>query len=226
MRWSYVSARAKLGVALGVSSLGSILFYLTGLWVNEDVSLSYLPWNLMLAWISLFAALWLEHTVHRKIWSSWYALAVTVLWLILLPNAFYMVSDFVHIQGLDTENLLYNTVMFSSFIINSLILGLLSLFIIHFELAKRLPMRIAFTFVGLIILVCSFAIYVGRDLRWNAWDLIANSTSVLFDVSDRLIHPGEHPKMLVTTFSFFVFIASVYGILWYAAKVARNQRSN
>lgn len=226
MRRPYLSARVKLGLALGVSSLASVGLYLMGAWSNHNYAFSYLPWNLMLAWLSLIITLWLERTVHRNLWSSWYALAVTGLWLVLLPNTFYMISDFVHIQEVGRVDLLYDIVMFSSFILNGLLLGLVSLFIVHWELARRVTARTAATFMGVIILLCSFAIYIGRELRWNTWDILTNPSSVLFDVSDRVLNPREHPQAFTTTASFFVLLCSTYGVVWYMAKVARNQRES
>ncbi len=180
----------------------------------------------MLAWVSLFITLWLEHVIHRKLWSSWFALAITGLWLVLLPNAFYMISDFVHIQDVSRVDLLYDVVMFASFIFNGVFLGLISLYLVHWELAKRLRRRTATTFIGIIILSCSFAIYIGRELRWNTWDILTNPSSVLFDVSDRVLNPREHPKAFTTTISFFVVLSSMYLVLWHIAKVARQQRES
>ena len=224
MQRPYLSARVKLGLALGVSSLASLGLYLMGAWSNHDYAFNYLPWNLMLAWVSLFITLWLERTLHRNLWSSWYALVLTGLWLVLLPNTFYMISDFVHIQEVSRVDLLYDVVMFSSFIFNGVFLGLISLFIVHWELAKRVATRTAVTFMGIILLLCSFAIYIGRELRWNTWDILTNPSSVLFDVSDRVLNPREHPGAFSTTASFFVMLGSMYLILWYVAKVARQQR--
>lgn len=226
MRRLYISARVKLGLALGVSSLASVGLYLLGAWSNRDYAFNYLPWNLVLAWTSLVLTLWLERTIHRNLWSSWYALIVTGLWLLLLPNTFYMISDFVHIQEVGRVDLLYDVVMFASFIFNGLFLGLVSLYLVHWELAKRVSARMSATFIGIIILLCSFAIYIGRELRWNTWDILTNPSSVLFDVSDRVLNPREHPQAFSTTFSFFVLLTSTYSVLWFMAKVARNHRES
>lgn len=224
MQRPYISARVKLGLALGVASLTSLGLYIMGAWSNHDFAFNYLPWNLALAWMSLLVTLWLEAVLHRNLWSSWYALFVTGLWLVLLPNTFYMVSDFVHIQDVGRVDLLYDVVMFASFIFNGVFLGMLSLFLVHWELAKRVSGRMATSFIGVIILLCSFAIYIGRELRWNTWDILTNPSSVLFDVSDRVLNPRDHPQAFTTTGSFFATLATMYAVLWYVGKVARQQR--
>lgn len=224
MQRLYLSARVRLFLALGVSSLVSIGLFFVGAWSNHDYAFSYLPWNLMLAWLSLFVTLWLERTLHRTFWSSWYALTITMLWLVLLPNTFYMISDLVHLQEVGRVDLLYDVVMFFSFIANGVLLGFLSLFIVHRELLQRLKGRMATTFIATIILICSFAIYVGRELRWNTWDIITNPSSLLFDVSDRVLNPHEHPQAFTTTFSFFALLAALYSVLWCIARLGRPRR--
>ena len=104
-----------------------------------------------------------------------------------------------------------------SFILNSFILGLLSLYGIHRELVQRVSRMAAYLIIELIILSCSYGIYIGRELRWNTWDVVANAPSLIFDVSDRLIHPSGHPTMLPLTLGFFVFISTTYIMLWQLA---------
>lgn len=221
MQRLYLSARVRLYLALGVSSLASISLYFIGAWSNHDYAFSYLPWNLMLAWLALLITLWLEYTLHRTFWSSWYALALTLLWLVLLPNTFYMISDFVHLQEIGRVDLLYDVVMFFSFIFNGVALGFISIFIVHRELLKRVRSSTATMMISAVILVCSFAIYIGRELRWNTWDIITNPSSLLFDVSDRVLNPHEHPQAFTTTLSFFVLLMSVYAVLWYVSRLSR-----
>jgi len=59
MKWFYLSARVKLGLALVGSSLASMGLYVAGAWSNHDGAFGYLPWNLLLAWLALIVALWL-----------------------------------------------------------------------------------------------------------------------------------------------------------------------
>jgi uncharacterized membrane protein len=221
----YLSARVKLCLMLGVASLVSFGLYAVGALSNHNAAFSYLPTNLLLAWIPLLAALWLERTLHHNLWSSWYALGVTLLWLVFLPNAFYMVSDYIHLNEAARVDVLYDVVMFTSFIMNSLFLGFLSLYIVHWELARRVVDRTASMLICTVLLVCSFAIYIGRELRWNTWDLLVNPASLLVDISDKLLNPKNHPQLLTTTISFFVLLATMYGVLWYIARLPRPHKS-
>lgn len=223
MKRPYLSARAKLGLALGVSSLASIGLFVIGAIANNSTEFWYLIWNLFLAWIGLLIALWLEQVLHRSAWSSWYAMFVTLLWAISIPNTFYLITDYIHIFDVTRVDHVFDVVMFSSFIFNGVILGYLSVYVIHRQLLKRLTARASSLLVGLVLLLCSFGIYIGRELRWNTWDVITNPWSVLFDVSDRILNPSQHPQVFSITFSFFVLLSTTYAIFWYAARAAGKQ---
>jgi uncharacterized membrane protein len=87
--------------------------------------------------------------------------------------------------------------------------------LVHTELLRRVSRRATHTLIELVLVLCSFAIYIGRDLRWNSWDILTHPASVLFDVSDRVLNPREHPQVITTTLSFFVLLSSMY-IVWCA----------
>lgn len=223
MKRSNLSARGKLGLALGASSLASIGLFIVGAVMNNTNEFWYLGWNLFLAWAGLSIALWLELVLRRSSWSSWYAMAVTVLWMISLPNTFYLITDYIHIFDVSRVDHVYDVVMFSSFIFNGVILGYLSVYLIHRQLLKRLTERTSHILVGLILFLCSFGIYIGRELRWNTWDVVTNPWSVLFDVSDRILNPSQHPQVFSITLSFFVLLTTTYAVFWYIVRAARKQ---
>ena len=220
----YVSARARVGLGLLGSSLVSVLLYLLGAWGGHTRDFAYMIWNLLLAWLALGVSLFLERTLHRNTWSSWLALAVTLVWVLFLPNTFYMVTDFIHVRELPSAELLSGIFMFSSFIFNGFILGIISVYLVHRQLLERISARTSWILVLLVMLLSSFAMYIGRVLRWNSWDIIANPSSLLFDVTDRLINATNHPRMLATMVSFFSLIASVYALAWFLARVSRSSR--
>jgi uncharacterized membrane protein len=182
-------------------------------------------WNLALAWVPLALALWLENILRVKLWSSWMAMFVSLLWLGFLPNSFYVISDFVHLTETHRADIVFDVVMLSSFGLNGLILGYLSLFLVHSELRKRLNARISGVIVTIVLLLSSFAIYIGRDLRWNTWDVIVSPASLLFDVSDRIINAGAHPQLVSTTLSFFILLSSLYVVILYVVRALRQQKT-
>lgn len=220
-----MSSRVSLGLALVGASIVSLLLFLIGGLENNHFDHSYLLWNLGLAWLPLLLVLWLVRVLHDRVWSNWLPFIITLAWLGFLPNSFYMVTDFIHLYEVPRLNALFDVVMFTSFILNGLILGYLSLYLVHAEFLKRLNRRTSATLIGGVLLLTSFAIYIGRDLRWNTWDVVFNPASVIFDVSDRIINPSQHPQVFSTTISFFVLLATVYIVIWQMMRAARTQKN-
>jgi len=81
---------------------------------------------------------------------------------------------------------------------------------VHQQLRRRLWNWQASIVVGLVLLLCSFAIYLGRYLRWNSWDVLANPAGLIFDASEPFVTPGAHPQAFTTTLMFFVLLVSIY----------------
>ena len=201
---------ARFVAALGLATVVSMGLLAVDAIANRSFVGSYLLFNLVLAWVPLGMVLLLQQSLRRKPWSSWEAMSLSILWLIFLPNTFYMISDFIHLSEVNTQQLLFNAVMFSSFIYTAVLLGFSSLYIVHQELAKRFSFRTTATAVVLTLLSCSFAIYIGRDLRWNTWDIVFDPAGVLFEVSTRLLHPSQYPQVLAVVAPFFALLGSMY----------------
>jgi len=125
------------GTLLLMSGVSLVLFA-AGAVRNHNFDYSYMVWNLFLAWLPLLLIVWLIRTLQHKRWSSWQGIGLSILWLGFLPNSFYMVTDYIHLQDTSRVDVLYDAVMLTSFVIAGLVLGYLSLYLFHVELRKRL----------------------------------------------------------------------------------------
>jgi uncharacterized membrane protein len=208
------SARERIAVGLGGLTAVSIGLFVVGAITNHSLQFQYLVQNLFLAWLPLVFVAVLFRALKTRLWSSWLPFVLTVLWLVFLPNSFYMISDFIHIQDVTRHNLLYDVVMFTAFIFTAALIGFCSLYLVQVELRKRVSLWASSVLISVVLFLCSFAIYLGRDLRWNSWDILLNPAGILFDVSDHLMHPLQHLDMFSMTFSFFVLLGSLYIVGW------------
>lgn len=188
-------------------------FFAVGVIENHALTFWYLMWNLLLAWLPLLFVFGLMRVIKSRGWTSWLGIVLTLLWLGFLPNSFYMVSDFIHLQDYQRVNIVFDAVMFSSFVLTGLLLGFTSLYLVHSELVKRLRAKSAWTWVAVVLALCSFAIYLGRDLRMSSWDVLTQPAGILFDVSDPLVNPRTHALAFTTTLTFFVFLMSLYVVV-------------
>jgi uncharacterized membrane protein len=126
-----------------------------------------------------------------------------------------MVSDYIHLEDMARVSVLYDALTFTCFIINALILGFASLYMVQTLLRSRISRLQNELFAATMLLLSSFAIYLGRDLRWNSWDVLVNPAGILFDISERVIDPMDHPEVFTTTLMFFIFLAGLYWAMIY-----------
>jgi len=211
-------------LAIGIVASFALLGY--SVIMSHSFTYSYLILNLGLAAIPLLLSWRLIVLLRRKRWSDWEPLITTFFWIIFLPNSFYMISDFIHLQNMSNQTIVYNSVMFSSFIYLAVLMGLISLYQVHKLLRKRVYPRTAAILVTILLIGSCFAIYLGRDLRWNSWDVVINPAGLMFDISNLIIKPATYPLMIKTMVSFFVVIGSTYLIVWQIAKLLWQQGVN
>lgn len=204
----------RLSGTLALLSLVSVGLLWGGAIRGVTDGYQYMVWNLFLGWLPLVFILGLLRTLQRKRWSSWEGIGWSLLWLGFLPNSFYLISDLIHIHEAQVAEMTYTAVVLMSFAIDGLLLGFISIYLFHIELKKRLPAGTARNIIVGILALCSFAIYLGRDLRWNSWDVLVNPAGILLDISNRIIEPLAYPRMFVITGAFFVLLTTLYLALW------------
>jgi uncharacterized membrane protein len=200
--------------ALLVSNGVSLLLFCLRVIGTDSTEYWFLFWNLLLAWVPVLCAWQLIKVLQKQSWLQPVPVVWTLLWLGFLPNSFYIMSDLIHLQNTGDIGVLFDSVMFLSFIWNGALAGLLSMVWVHQQLLRRRTAEYAAWAMAATVTLTSFAIYLGRTLRWNTWDALVNPAGLLFDVSERVINPLSHPQVFVTTLTFFVLIGSMYLVVW------------
>lgn len=204
----------RIVYALLLTNFTSVLFLVLRLIGAENDRYWFMLWNLTLAWAAPLVAWWLVLRLREHRWRTWPNVLLSVVWLGFLPNSFYMVSDLIHVQQTGEVSIIYDAVLFTSFIFNGFIAGYLGLFLIHRELLKRYTTMRTYTLIGLVFTLSGFAIYLGRVQRWNTWDALFSPAGLIFDVSDIVINPLAHPQAFLITFSFMLLIGVFYILAW------------
>lgn len=213
-----------LGRALLLSNTVSLVLFAIRVFGADSFRFGFMFWNLLLGAVPLVFAIWLVKSLRKRVWLSWQNLALTILWLAFLPNSFYILTDYIHIHLTGEINILFDVVLFFSCIFNAYVFGFWSLYLVHREIQKRLKIHQANLIVAATLFISSFAIYMGRYQRWNSWDVLAHPFGLLFDVSDRLTNPVEHPQVLTTTLTFFLLLGSIYWVILQFVNVIRGHR--
>ena len=211
---------------LSLSAIGLVGVLLLAIRIEETDSYRYvfLYWNLLLAVIPVLLAWYLVHRLKSHPWFGVKQIALTLLWLVFLPNSFYIITDFIHLSRNSEAALLYDIITVASFAVSGLIFGFLSLYLMHRELSKRLRARDTWMIIVGILALSSFAVYLGRFSRWNTWDLVLAPAGLLFDVSDRVVDPTAHAETYVTTLITFLFLGAIYWAIWESTRFLSSSK--
>lgn len=170
----------------------------------------FIPENLLLAWAGLaFGWLLVEQLKVRR-WLSWQNIIFSVVWLFFLPNTWYVLTDFLHVYPTGEISELYDIAMVGMLVMTGFVLGFTSLYVVHKELMKRFSPAESWVGIEAVLLLASFAIYLGRVLRWNSWDLVTNTSGLIINVSDRVADPSGNPHAWSMTGLFFVVLSISY----------------
>jgi uncharacterized membrane protein len=202
--------QARSWAGIGLVAGTSILLYVLRVVGYGDFTFGYMIWNLLLAAMPFGLSIFLFQRLKTSSWLATPNLLLTAVWLGFLPNSFYVVTDLIHIAEVRTDTIVFDTVMLLTFALAGLLLGYASVLMVHKALLERVRRRSAAYIIVLIFLLCSYAIYLGRYMRWNTWDVIINPLGLLANIVDSLVVPQEGSPMLQTTLLFFIFIGALY----------------
>lgn len=194
------------------------------IFISDSMRYSFMPWNLFLGIVPAILALWLVTRVRQYGWLKWQQLLLTALWIVFLPNSFYMITDLIHLRVNYEAPLLFDVTLLMSFIASGLVFGFISVYMVHKELVKRIKEFNVYAIIMFIFLMASFAICLGRYTRWNTWDILLQPAGLLFDVSDRVVNPNAHILTYQTTLILFALLASIYIVIYESARYLRTTR--
>jgi uncharacterized membrane protein len=169
----------------------------------------FLNWNLFLAFVP-----WAVTSVTiLKPKLQTYRITIFILlsiWLLFFPNAPYILTDLFHLRLKSAMPKWFDLILILSFAWTGLVFGFLSLWDIEKILGKSMN-RIWMSLISVCLLfIGSFGIYLGRYLRWNSWDIINEPFNLLYDITDRLINPFDHPRTWGVTLFMGIFLNMIY----------------
>lgn len=174
----------------------------------------FLNWNLFLAWVPAILALLVYRLDHEKIHHKLATPFFFFLWLIFYPNAPYIITDFKHVTPRPPVPLSYDFLLVFSYSLLAILLGYISLHLIHQTLAKYIRNRIGLW--ALIIIhfpIIAFGVYVGRYLRWNSWDIFTQPLSLMRELFGTVTNSYLYTPVMY----WYVALFSLFYLVGYAA---------
>jgi uncharacterized membrane protein len=168
----------------------------------------FLIFNLILAGVPWFLSTVLRIATHWQL--PWlFQLPLFVLWLLFLPNAPYILTDILHLTRASHAPAWYDLALLLSCAGTGLLMGYLSLIDVQGIMARRFGATSAWIFALVSLVLSGFAIYLGRFLRWNSWDVLIEPTRVV-GILGAMLQPWSHGRALAVTFIFGVILTLGY----------------
>jgi uncharacterized membrane protein len=172
-----------------------------------------LVWNLILAWIPLLLAL-LVYDRYRRGRSLLVLAPALALWLLFLPNAPYIVTDFVHLSADSPAPLWLDGVEVSAFAWTGMLLGFVSLYLVHAVARHRLGTVPSWIGVFGALALVSVGVYLGRVKRWNSWDLLTQPGERLAQLHAHLGDPASLTRAVGISLAVTCLLAAAYLVFY------------
>jgi uncharacterized membrane protein len=208
---------AGLTLALVVLSLAATGLLAVRMDRVGEPAFVFLTWNLFLAWIPFVLAIGVA-AVHDRGGPRALLWALGGGWLLFLPNAPYILTDFIHLGRLGGAPLWYDAALIGAFAGTGLVLGLASLLVVHRVVEARAG-RVAGWIVAMSSLVLSaIGIYLGRFPRFNSWDVVTDPDGLVAVVLGRLADPLGNPFLLRFSIVMSTLLVGSYLVTWVLAR--------
>ena len=201
------------GFALAVLSLVGVGLLVVRADRAGQPAFAFLQWNLFLAWIPFVLATCLAAVHHRRgprplLWALGGA------WLLFLPNAPYILTDFIHLGRRDGAPLWFDAALIGTFAATGLILGLASLLIVHHVVEARSGRVVGWVVAVGSLVLRALGVSLGRLPRLNPRDVITDPNGLIAVVLERLADPLGNPFLLRFGLLMSVLLLGCYLVAW------------
>jgi uncharacterized membrane protein len=209
---------------LGAFSLfGLVLMLVRSRWVGRN-EYDNLAWNLFLAWVPFVIALGV-HDLYRRGVSPLRLVPAALVWLLFLPNAPYLVTDFVYLREFRSVPLWYDIVMLTTFAGVGLLLGFLSLYLMHTVARGTLGSAVGWAAVTIVLALAGFGVYLGRFVRFNSWDVVTDPSHLARDLWSGVSNSVGHPLPIAASAVLGVLLIGGYVVAYRAVAIATTRLS-
>lgn len=189
--------------ALFYLTLFSIILLCVRIKITHSFSYLFMVWNLFLAYLPLAITILMVNNVkliERKV--LYYPLLFS--WLLLLPNAPYIITDFIHLKIETSVPVWFDILLLISFTSGGILAGLASMKHMFSIISIKTNPLAAWLITAITCMLTGFGIYVGRYLRYNSWDIISNPGELFADILHNIA--GSTPFGITLGFGGFLFL--------------------
>jgi uncharacterized membrane protein len=169
----------------------------------------FLLWNLFLAFVPYVISHRLSRNI-RVMENKWMLARWLLVWLLFIPNSFYILTDFFHLTDIRSAPQWFDLLLLLSFAWNGLVFGIVSVRQVEVILYAISGRRFSFFVVFVVMWLNAFGIYIGRFLRYNSWDVITDPFSLFTDMLSMLVSPFDNKMEWGMISCYAVFMTLLY----------------
>lgn len=203
------SLRRDDGPSFVLSSILALVLLAARMHVTDRIEYGFLAWNLFLAWIPFVLGVAIR-ALHLRRASTLLLAPLFAVWLGFLPNAPYLVTDFIHLRWRHSAPVWFDVTMLASFAWVGVGLGASSLRTCAHVVRARHGEIASACFVPFVAVATGFGVYLGRFVRLNSWDVAMRPGTVAMQVLSPLAHPFLHMRAWTVTLTMAAFFFVAY----------------
>jgi uncharacterized membrane protein len=173
----------------------------------------FLTWNLFLAWIPFVLSLCVA-ALHGRGGPRPLLWVLGAGWLLFLPNAPYILTDFIHLGRVGGAPLWFDAALIGTFAAVGLALGLSSLLVVHRVVEARAGRLVGWAVAVSSLMLSAIGIYLGRFPRFNSWDVITDPHDLIPVVLQRLADPLGNSFLLRFGVVMSTLLLASYLVVW------------
>lgn len=179
----------------------ALVMNLTRFVMTDVHSYVYMNWNLFLALLPLLFLYFFEQAKNLYIKTLSF-----LAWFFFLPNAPYLVTDLIHLRDVGPEWMLwFDGMMIFSYALIGVVITAFVLLRMKEQLFKT-SLRNQNIFLIFISMITSFGVYLGRYIRFNSWDVLANPIELAHQAVTVIGTEYSNPVFVTTIIFFSLFI--------------------
>lgn len=200
-----IESRKRLAIFFTFIAMTGLVILVGRRFLPTERTYLFLIWNFFLATIPLLiSSLMLE--MKNKQYPAHNIRVLGFFWLMFLPNAPYMLTDYIHLSISRGTMIWLDMLTISWFAVSAFIIAIISLNDVATLLSGKYTALQVSAIVFSICVVAGFGIYLGRDLRFNTWDIVLHPMNILRQIIH--INPSaDYPTLIAGNgIGFFMFI--------------------
>lgn len=190
------------------------LFVVFRVLIRGTIGYTFLIWNIFLAWVPFYLSLLFTQKEYK---TGLFKFLTVFFWLVFYPNTPYIITDFIHLSpydfygkgGMVFNNKLsmwYDFFLLTIFVIVGLVLSYKSLKLVYSYYKKKYNKVRAWIVVAAVSFLSGYAIYIGRFIRVNSWEVVTDPLGL---VCTLLVSLNKNCLLLSALFGIMLLIIYV-----------------